>query len=329
MIDAFISEFREKLSAYELWAEFITSEIVKSVKDGGREPDEFFKVPPKKRIKQESSIRGKAGRYRIVDFKAEIRDLVGVRFVVLLTSELQQVEDAIKSNPAFCWDKIRDYGVQTDSNPELFEYQSIHYVVSPAKELLLQEQIIDQSINCEIQIRTLLQHAYAELTHDNIYKPIQVVPSSARRLVARSMALMETTDELFCGTLNALRQANGPRNEFLAELSRQYSMNVSSVGELWDSKINFEIIDMFWPDDNLSDVAKKVERFSLDRDSIFEVIRSRRESMFLFAQPVILFLYYLVGTKQDEVREKWIFLSLVEELRLVFSDLNIAFGDEL
>lgn len=329
MIDEFILEFNELTPSYEAWADLVTSEIITFIKGSGRAPDEFFKVPPKIRVKEESSIRGKAGRYGITNFKAEIRDLVGIRFVVLLTSELQLVENAIKNSTKFRWEKVRDYGVQADSNPELFEYQSIHYIVWPAEEISLNGKIIDRSIICEVQIRTLLQHAYAELTHDNIYKPIQVVPSSARRLVARSMALMETTDELFCGTLEALRQENGPRNELFAELKRQYSTNIAPCENLWDSRANLEIIDIFREDVDLLIAAKCVEEFTLNHDPIFQIIKSRRKSMFLFAQPVILLLYYLVKNRQDGVREKWMLLSLVEELRLVFSDLNMAFGDEL
>lgn len=329
MIDEFISQFRERTPSYVAWASFVTSEIKNFVEGNGRKHEEFFKIPPKSRTKLESSIRGKAGRYGLHDFKAEIRDLIGVRFVVLLTSELLLVEKAITSNPTFSWEKVRDYGVQTDSNPELFEYQSIHYLLRPTKEFSFEDQIIDLDIECEVQIRTLLQHAYAELTHDNIYKPFQLVPTSARRLVARSMALMETTDELFCGTLDALREANGPRNDLLRKLDEFYSYNIDSENILKDTKINLEVIDMFRTSIDFNVIFENIEAFSLACDPLFDFIRSRQNSTFLFSQPIIFLLYYLVSKKQDNVREKWNLLSLTEEIRLVFSDLNIAFGDEL
>ncbi|MCC2018497.1 hypothetical protein QM121_09360 [Enterobacter hormaechei] len=79
-----------------------------------------------------------------------------------------------------------------------------------------------KQICCEVQVRTLLQHAYAELVHDSVYKPVGIVPKSAERHIARSMALMETTDDLFCSTMKLLYETNVERNKFNNSLSELY-----------------------------------------------------------------------------------------------------------
>jgi len=50
---------------------------------------------------------------------------------------------------------------------------------------------------CEVQVRTLLQRAYAELSHDTSYKPSVTLEGDVRLQIARAPALVETTDEIF------------------------------------------------------------------------------------------------------------------------------------
>ena len=53
-------------------------------------------------------------------------------------------------------------------------------------------------LTCEIQIRTLLQHAFAEVSHDSTYKGPYKNDKGILRHLAKSMALMEATDDYFC-----------------------------------------------------------------------------------------------------------------------------------
>ena len=46
-------------------------------------------------------------------------------------------------------------------------------------------------------MRTLLQHAHSELTHDTIYKPSVVQTPAMLRAAAKSMALIEATGDYF------------------------------------------------------------------------------------------------------------------------------------
>lgn len=328
MIEIFISKYRENIPAYDAWGRFVTSEIIRNIKLSDEEKEGFLKVPAKHRLKKESSIRGKAERYGINNFSEDITDLIGVRFVVLLTSELGLIENAIQKCERFSWKKVRDYGVQADTNPELFDYQSIHYFVSPKENFKIDEISIDKNLICEVQIRTLLQHAYAELTHDNIYKPIHIVPSSARRLVARSMALMETTDELFCGTLESLRIANAPRNNLFSSLKEIYLNRVSNRPDLFDTRLNFEIIDTYREIIDFENISVEILNFFDEKDHLFNEIADQHRVGFLFDQPVVLLLHYLVEKNDFKVKTRWELMSLKEQLRIIFSNLGIAWGDD-
>lgn len=328
MIELFISRFREEKTTYEAWGLFVTREILTNLDLPEEEKESFFKIPPNQRLKREASIRGKAERYGITDFDNNIQDLVGVRFVVLLTSDLPLIEEAIKKSIFFNSKKIRDYGTQAETNPELFEYQSIHYLISPKEHFTDKGISFGPELICEVQIRTLLQHAYAELTHDNIYKPVHVVPSNARRLVARSMALMEATDEIFHDTLETLKIANAPRNQLLNDIKKFYFDNVFSDQEYFDSKVNFEIIDLFKDAIDFQAAFEKIKDFFYHHPHLLTTIKIYRETNFLFSQPVVLLLFFIISNNDYIVKSRWNLESMSNQLSLIFSNLGISWSDD-
>lgn len=329
MIDVFINKALQDAPAYEAWGGLVASEIMKGIILEHGEKEEFLRVPIKIRVKKESSIRGKIARYSGANFEDVVKDMVGVRFVVLLTSELELVQDAINSGQYWDAELVRHPDLQVDENPENFSYQSIHYLLTSKKDIDEGKVRIRAGLTCEVQIRTLLQHAYAELTHDNIYKPTQLVPSKAKRFVARSMALMETTDDLFCRTLEELRTTNLPRNELFRGLSRLFEVN-----GLWEEgnvnpPMNFEIIDACRSIISFSKTQVGIESLLKEKPYILEQIEESRHHLFLFAQPVVILLYYLVDLDDDALRGLWVFESLKEQLRLVYSNLGASLDDHL
>src|SRR3546814_10997244 len=68
----------------------------------------------------------------------------------------------------------------------------------------------DLGTPCEVQLRTLLQHAHSQLTHDTIYKPKTIASSHTKRFVARSMALIETVDDFFVQVMIEIEKAGEP-----------------------------------------------------------------------------------------------------------------------
>lgn len=327
MIEEFISEFAAKAPMYETWAGFVASEIFRSIPLDQPLKEQLLKIPVQSRLKKASSIRAKVARYNITSPRNEIKDLVGIRFVVLLTSDIALFEGAIENNPNWTAEKSRDFADQARTQPELFDYQSVHYAVTSVSQIEIGSQIVESGLICEVQIRTLLQHAYAELTHDNIYKPVQLVPSSAKRYVARSMALMETTDDLFCRTLQELRIANQPRNDLYAELISLFRRLITTDTSGVDERINLEILEIFNDRYDYRVAANLIECFWAEHPTLIDSVRSH-SNHFLFTQPGILFLYWLVSTDDFLVKTRWPYGSMIEELRFIYSDLGFALGDQ-
>lgn len=329
MIEVFIENALKDAPAYKAWGDLVASEILKGIILDEGKKEQLLKIPVQIRVKKESSIRGKIARFSGKDAKDVVKDIVGVRFVVLFSSELQLIQDAIAAGKIWEAELVRDFFDQIDENPELFDYQSLHYLLKCKSNIQQGGLQIRAGLTCEVQVRTLMQHAYAELTHDNIYKPTQLVPSKAKRFVARSMALMESTDELFCRTLDELRLANLPRNDLFDGLTRIFTKNGLWKAGNVNSSMNFEIIDMCRPLIDFSAILMDVMKFLSEKPFIIDQINNARTGNFLFSQPIIILLYYLVDRDDDRLARLWTLDSLKEELRLVYSNLGTALADRL
>ncbi|MCD4486912.1 RelA/SpoT domain-containing protein, partial [Chromobacterium vaccinii] len=191
--------------------DFVVRYITEEISKKGLDAEVFFKCPPKCRTKEVDSICSKIVKYNLTYPFSEIKDLVGVRFIVLLSDDVELIQRVIEECEIWNSEITRDYLESRSDFPEVFEYESLHVCVSPKEKQEIDGDEITTAITCEIQVRTILQHAYAELTHDNIYKPLgKRVSKTARRFVARSQALMESTDHFFCETMKELEKENKP-----------------------------------------------------------------------------------------------------------------------
>jgi putative GTP pyrophosphokinase len=126
----------------------------------------------------------------------EITDLIGLRIVLYYNDDLKPVCDIIER------EFIIDKGLSIDKSqilkPHEFGYRSIHYIVSLSKNRSnLCEWKEFSEIKVEIQIRTVLQHAWASIDHALRYKTEQDAPSELRRRLFRLSGLLELADEEF------------------------------------------------------------------------------------------------------------------------------------
>lgn len=325
MIQEFKEFFDINRPILKLWGDTVIQEIKQSLESKELDVSVFLKIPVKEcRVKDEVSAIGKIARKGYDNPQQQMTDLVGARFVVLLTDDLEVLKDIIATNPIWTASKDSDHSDRIESNPELFDYQSIHFVVKANQSDLTKKLGIPVGTSCEIQIRTLLQHAYAELTHDNIYKPtVNIVPFQARRLIARSMALMESTDELFCRTIGELKKVAELRNEINAQLNVLYKELVGDSMLKIDLQFNLELLDAFHDRLNKNLIAS-IKSFLLERHFVIERIKERAKTNHLYQQPIILFLYWLVKSFDGDTKRTWPYESLRSDLSQIYSDLGIA-----
>jgi ppGpp synthetase/RelA/SpoT-type nucleotidyltranferase len=154
------------------------------------------------RIKAPASFEQKAGaadpddpehlQYRFpLD---DIGDQLALRVIAFLPAQVEAVEQAIADDDALLVREVRNKGVaNTDSRA--FGYQSVHVLVTPAPQLGAPAPPKDFRVpRIEIQLRTQLQHVWAELEHASRYKG--AAGSRVSRKFDRAAALIEMVDEL-------------------------------------------------------------------------------------------------------------------------------------
>jgi ppGpp synthetase/RelA/SpoT-type nucleotidyltranferase len=132
---------------------------------------------------------------------SQITDLAGLRIITYFPKTLDEVDAAIRSE--FIVVEWQDKG-KALLEKEKFGYQSIHYLVklSGNRYSLPEYERYKDSI-VEIQARTVLQHAWAEIEHDIQYKSTDVIPSAIRRRFISLAGLLEIADREFQAIQNA------------------------------------------------------------------------------------------------------------------------------
>lgn len=126
----------------------------------------------------------------------EITDLSGLRIILYYQEDVHAVCGLVNSQlsvyPELSGDKI------TELKPYEFGYRSIHVIVgvdNKRKELPEWNEVA--GLKAEIQIRTVLQHAWATISHALQYKREQDVPRELRRRLYRLSGLFELVDDEF------------------------------------------------------------------------------------------------------------------------------------
>ncbi|MBN1567182.1 MAG: hypothetical protein JXA73_05020 [Acidobacteria bacterium] len=244
-----VARYREVRPVYEAFTGLLDLVLKGTTKDLGITPI----IQP--RTKDISSFAGKIVRRRDAypDPVNQFTDLSGVRVIVGYKHEIEPVRNFIRRN--FEIDEANSEDVIHRLGVEKFGYADVHLIVSirngtdfpDAREALIQginndrkraefaaclnrlhERRTEQEcrelrlppgprFKAEIQIRTFLQHAWAECAHDRVYKSDFEVPPRNKRDINRIAAALEEADEDF---VRAIRSVENYRTYYGAYLDQ-------------------------------------------------------------------------------------------------------------
>ncbi|MBG0819593.1 TIGR04141 family sporadically distributed protein [Planomonospora sp. ID91781] len=164
------------------------------------------------RIKSKSSVRQKLQRPDKRRDLNDLTDMFGVRIITYFPDEVDVVAKLIERE--FAVDQENSVDKRSILDPDRFGYLSLHYVLQLKPErAALPENRSYKDIRFELQIRSILQHAWAEIEHDIGYKSSSGVPDAVRRRFSRLAGLLELADDEFLGIRNELaRSASSTRS---------------------------------------------------------------------------------------------------------------------
>jgi putative GTP pyrophosphokinase len=139
----------------------------------------------------------------------EIKDFAALRVICYLRQDKEIVAGLLEDNFRVMKrdDKSLDLGV------DKIGYNSIHLdAMLKNDRASLAEHELYKDLKFEIQITTILQHTYAEIEHDLIYKTGNVLPEKIQRSINTTSAELESLDEKFERIMNDIDTHN--KNSF-------------------------------------------------------------------------------------------------------------------
>jgi len=158
---------------------------------------------------------------------SDITDLVGLRIITYLESEVDIIAEILKKE--FETDEENSIDKRILKNDQ-FGYRSLHIVLSlSAERIKLSEYSKFAFFKCEIQIRSILQHAWAEIEHDLGYKGVNI-PDDFKRTFNRLAALLETADLEFVKLKSQLTDYEKNISKLIEAKPEDVDINKTSIG---------------------------------------------------------------------------------------------------
>ncbi len=219
--------YKKELSRYEKFTNKLKNLIIELLQKHNIEIAQI-----ESRTKSVESFVEKIKRKDYSNPLEEITDLVGIRIITYYKEDVDKIGEIIKKEFEVDWGNSIDKAQTLD--PDRFGYLSVHYVVSLSssrKELTEWKDF--KNIKAEIQVRTVLQHAWAAIDHKLRYKTAKEVPKNLRRQLFRLSALLELADEEF----SSLR-------ERIEKVEERYLQNVE-VGRL-DIELDLNSLEIYF-----------------------------------------------------------------------------------
>lgn len=216
------------------------------------------------RIKDRSNALEKIKRKGYVDLDRQMTDLTGVRVVLFSESDVKAVSELMTST--FSVDKEKSLNKDDLLNTNQTGYRSIHFVCGLGSERSgLPEFKGLADLQFEVQVRTVLQHAWAELSHDRNYKFSGTLPRDLERRLFLYAGLLEIADKGFDELSKSIDQ-------YVAEVKKKtedgnFDTEINSISlrqfvRDWALSTGFEIDDKPFLDNHL-DLLSELEQFKV------------------------------------------------------------------
>lgn len=244
-IENFKNWYEKNESKYNEAANFVHDKILNYIKK-----QKFNVANSYARAKTVDSVYKKAkkmvkrdGEYTLKysDPQNQIKDFSGVRIIVYLASDIKVVTDAVER-------LFKDHILYDDSGNKIdllgedkVGYLSIHYVVTIDTNELEYAHL--KGIKCEIQIRTVLQDAWAQVFHDRLYKGS--IGSTDDSSIVRKTNLLSGSLELIDGQIDEIVKYYDSKNGNLSKKAYQELLNEviseNTLSEYCESLLNGKV----------------------------------------------------------------------------------------
>lgn len=172
-ISQFMARYNKEYDFYLNLSIKVESQLRENLNESGIRSIVSSRAKKPKRLRDKITSRDEKKKYKSVeDIFLDIVDLAGVRVAIYFPGDMKAVDDLIRSS----FDVIEEKNfpeTRTKKKPNSYSkifsgYAAKHYRVN-----LKGETRYSKNYTVEIQVASVLMHAWSEVEHDLVYKPLQ------------------------------------------------------------------------------------------------------------------------------------------------------------
>lgn len=236
---AMLEKYDRERDLYESWALELSTVLEKLLVEGSvKRPHTVAH-----RAKDKTSLKRKLARDAGTKYAKleDVTDLAGVRAVTYYYDDVDRVAEIIERE--FEIDRENSEDKRKPDDPRMFGYASLHYVVSLEPERAgMSEYRRFAGLKAEIQVRSLLQHAWAEVEHGLGYKP-ESVPEGQARGFAGLAGMFEVADKEFMRMREELRKHAETVEDEMASEPKSVSIDRASLTAFLKNNLTVRDLD--------------------------------------------------------------------------------------
>ncbi|WP_312507383.1 hypothetical protein [Lysinibacillus sp.] len=225
------------------------------------------------RCKDVKSFKEKIEKKGYENPKDEIFDFSGIRVITYVESEVNKINEVI--NKEFYIIEEHSVDKTKELKDDQFGYRSVHYVAKLNNGRSdLTEYNKYQNIPFEIQVRTLLQHAWAEIEHDRSYKLKEKLPETLelKRRFHLLAANLELADREFDKIVNDIEHY---KQQIDITTNSKTEINPVTLEKYFDSKIKGEIDNLINDSIEIDEIIHVLQLFNISSIEDFDKLIKR------------------------------------------------------
>lgn len=337
-----LRQYDDKASLYEGLTSTVTTLVEKMLR---KQSIRVHSVTS--RVKTRESLQEKIARPdKSYSELRDVTDIAGIRIITYFDDDVDRVAKCIEKEFVIDWENSIDRRATLD--PDRFGYLSLHYVAELSSDRTgLLEYKEFSGLKAEVQTRSILQHAWAEMEHDLGYKTRLGVPKDIRRRFSALAGMLEVADREFEGIRDELAEYEHDVQERIQEAPQSVEINKASLSAFTENSLLVNEIDkeiasvsdtplytdrnylndehgvteataaelQFFQVKTIQDLETKLRGYRREIVALAEEwLRGDRGGFFTSGVSIIYLLYLLAGqTRDDKVVERFLRVSGVHK----------------
>lgn len=230
LVEDFIQRYRREFDFFDQAARIVAQSLQLRLDAAGIRAMVTFRAKSTTRLEAKIRQRARSNAYASLnEIYADIVDLAGVRVALYFPGERQRV-DAVVRELFHLVDPPKEFpSASKPSYEKRFSgYWAVHYRVQLKESTLNDAQKRYADARVEIQVASVLMHAWAEVEHDLVYKPLQ------GRLSDGEYAILDELNGLVIAGEIALERLQRAGESRVAAVSRPFSNHYDLAAYLVD-----------------------------------------------------------------------------------------------